>query len=170
MGKARPGCSCLGGTRQPGVTLGHICLRDTLQGGDYLQVVALSSHSPFQDPQLGVRTALSWGLKGEGRKQSGLPAPAARGEPGAHPAPACCGRSATCAWRLLGAGGCCVAPSEQASSVGGGAPPAGPPEGAPSSRFVRGPFFVDCILICWGLEFIGELLVVWRSCGSQKQG
>lgn len=51
--------------------------------------------------------------------------------------------------------------------LGGGAPTAGPPEGPPSSRFIRGPFFVDCILICWGLEFIGELLVVWRSCRSQ---
>lgn len=46
----------------------------------------------------------------------------------------------------------------------------GPPEGPPSSRLGRGPFFVDCILICWGLEFIGELLVVCRSCQSQGVG
>lgn len=29
---------------------------------------------------------------------------------------------------------------------------------------------MDCILICWGLEFMGELLVVWRSCGGQVGG
>lgn len=79
------------------------------------------------------------------------------------------GSTPTCGWRLLDAAGC-GAPREQASSPGGGAPTAGPPEEPPSSRLVRGPFFVDCILICWGLEFIGELLVVWRSCGSQGGG
>lgn len=73
----------------------------------------------------------------------------------------------TVGWRLLDTADC-VAPREQPSSPGGGTPMAGPPEGPPSSRLVRGPFFVDCILICWGLEFIGELLVVWRSCGSQR--
>lgn len=75
----------------------------------------------------------------------------------------------TCAWRPLDRAGCEV-PREQASSPGGGAPTAGPPEGPPSSRLARGPFFVDCILICWGFEFIGELLVVWRSCRSQGVG
>lgn len=73
----------------------------------------------------------------------------------------------TVGWRLLDAADC-VAPREEPSSPDGGTPMAGPPEGPPSSRLVRGPFFVDCILICWGLEFIGELLVVWRSCRSQR--
>lgn len=58
---------------------------------------------------------------------------------------------------------------EEASSPGGGTPAAGTPDGPPSSRLLRGPFFVDCILICWGLEFMGELLVVWRSCGGQVE-
>lgn len=63
-----------------------------------------------------------------------------------------------------------MAPREQASSPGGGPPTVGPPEGAPSSLLGGGPFFVDCILICWGLEFIGELLVVCRSCQNQAGG
>lgn len=63
-----------------------------------------------------------------------------------------------------------AAPREATSSPGAAAPTTGPPGGTPSSRLVRGPFFVDCILICWGLEFMGELLVVCSSCGSQRVG
>ena len=79
------------------------------------------------------------------------------------------GEALTCGWRLLDAASW-VAPREQASSPGGGPPTLGPPEGPPSSLLGRGPFFVDCILICWGLEFIGELLVVCRSCQNQGGG
>lgn len=61
----------------------------------------------------------------------------------------------------------CAVPSEEASSPVGGPPAIGTPDGPPSSRLLKGPFFVDCILICWGLEFMGELLVVCRSCGGQ---
>lgn len=71
-----------------------------------------------------------------------------------------------CGWSPLVEAACAV-PSEEASSPVGGPPAAGTPHGPPSSRLLRGPFFVDCILICWGLEFMGELLVVWRSCGGQ---
>lgn len=58
---------------------------------------------------------------------------------------------------------------EGASSPAGGPPAAVPAGGTPSSRFVTAPFFVDCILICCGLEFIGELLVVWSNCKLQTE-
>lgn len=63
--------------------------------------------------------------------------------------------------RAVGVGG--AAAVEGASSPGGGPPAAIPDGGTPSSRFVTAPFLVDCILICCGLEFIGELLVVWSN-------
>lgn len=68
--------------------------------------------------------------------------------------------------RAVGVGG--AAAVEGASSPAGGPPAAIPSGGTPSSRFVTAPFFVDCILICWGLEFIGELLVVWSNCTVTK--
>lgn len=58
---------------------------------------------------------------------------------------------------------------EGASSPAGGPPAAAPAGGTPSSRFVTAPFLVDCILICCGLEFIGELLVVWSNCRLQRE-
>lgn len=82
--------------------------------------------------------------------------------------PELAGEALTCGWRLLDAASW-VAPREQASSPGGG-PDCGPSEGAPSS-LGRGTLFrVDCILICWGQRFIGELLVVCRSCQNQAGG
>lgn len=69
--------------------------------------------------------------------------------------------------RAVGVGG--AAAVEGASSPAGGPPAAIPTGGTPSSRFVTAPFFVDCILICWGLEFIGELLVVWSNCVLQRE-
>lgn len=69
--------------------------------------------------------------------------------------------------RAVGVGG--AAAVEGGSSPTSGPPVAIPTGGTPSSRFVRAPFFVDCILICCGLEFIGELLVVWSNCVSQRE-
>lgn len=69
--------------------------------------------------------------------------------------------------RAVGVSG--AAAVEGASSPAGGPPAAVPAGGTPSSRFVTAPFLVDCILICCGLEFIGELLVVWSNCKLQRE-
>jgi len=75
--------------------------------------------------------------------------------------------SLTSGCRAAGVSG--AAAVEGASSAAGGPPAAIPGGGIPSSRFVTTPFLVDCILICCGLEFIGELLVVWSNCKLQKE-
>ena len=69
--------------------------------------------------------------------------------------------------RAVGVSG--AAAVEGGSSPAGGPPAAVPAGGTPSSLFVTAPFLVDCILICCGLEFIGELLVVWSNCKLQRE-
>lgn len=69
--------------------------------------------------------------------------------------------------RAVGVSG--AAAVEGVSSPAGAPPAAVPAGGTPSSRFVTAPFLVDCILICCGLEFIGELLVVWSNCKLQRK-